>query len=300
MTVIALGISGMKPVSVSAANGEPGQNGYFLIDEDGKEYWVEEDFESEINTEESVSLNSEADNKIKLPAPTGVTWDGWKCKWNPVPEGKGHYFIYIYMNGGQYKTVMYSAGKADTGRVNFSHYISESGTYKFHMTTTNSYDPDIYESSDLSKFSEEKVYVRPSQALETTIGWWDETTPGLFHWNPVENAGGYYVELLRFDEGKEDYKWAAGQNRYSSGFLEVDFSDDIARNGAGKYVVKVRALSDDIDTIANGEWGEASEVFDTSVNATTISDAISEALKNSGNNAEQALNELKGKEKKEK
>lgn len=294
MTAIALGISGMKSLSVSAANGEPGRNGYFLIDEDGKEYWVEGDFEDAVNTEESVSLNSEADSKIKLQTPTGVTWDGWKCKWNPVPEAKGHYSIQLYKDGEEYKFSGLSTGELDDGDFDlWSSEISESGVYKYCIVAVNSYDPDTYEPSEWSEFSEEKVYNRPSHSLGTTVGWWDETTPGLFHWNPVEDAGYYWTRLYYFNEEKGEYEFVVGiSNSYNT---VESFSEYIAEKGAGKYIVKVHACSDDIDTIANGEWGEASEVLDTSVNAAAISDAISEALKNSGNNAEQALNELKGK-----
>lgn len=292
---IFLGMMGVFPLSVNATGDELDQNIY-VVDANGVKYQEKKGFEGpQLRSEDSVSMNTESD-KTKLPTPTGVMWDGWNVKWNPVPEGKGHYNFSLYKDGNLYKAWGCSFGEThDSGIDNISSYISESGTYTYRISTSNSYNPEEFEMSEWSDFSEEKVYSRPAQNLDSTVGWWDETTPGLFHWNPVDNAGGYYVMLLYYNDEKAEYEFARGQSCYSEWYLSADFSDVIAEKGAGKYIAKVRALSGDIDTIANGEYGDASEVLDTSVNANVINDIINNALKNFGNDASQILNELRSK-----
>lgn len=296
--IIAFGMFLGTSASVMAAQQE--QNGYFAVEENGRITWIEGIIDEPKSDVLSVSENvagfyqEEETGKTKLPAPTGLQWDGWKGTWNPVDASKGYYWVQIWKDGEAYDAIALH-GWDHQNYYNIDQHISESGVYKFRMYAMCSYDPDTLENSDWSDFSAEKTYVRPSRALGTTVGWWDETTPGLFHWNPVENAGGYKADLYYYDNDEGKYRSVVGMYCYSSYFLNVDFTDDIAKNGAGKYYVVIRALSDDIDTIANGEWGGQSEILDTSVNAAAVSNAISEALKASGNNVQQALAVLKEK-----
>lgn len=290
---IAFGVFVGTSVLVTAAEKQE-KNGFYVAEENGTVTWVEGSCEANelkpdalsVSDNETESYQEEGTGKTKLPAPTGLQWDGWKGTWNPVEASQGYYWLEIWKDGERF----YACGMhywTVERLYNIDKEIFESGVYKFRMYAMCSYDPDTLENSDYSDFSPEKTYVRPSRALGTTVGYWDENTPGLVHWNPVENAGGYYVSLYCDDAP------ITGTGSYSPNFLNEDFTDDIAKNGEGKYYVVIRALSDDIDTIANGEWGAQSEILDTSVNAVAVSNAISEALKTAGNNAAQALSVLK-------
>ena len=261
MAALAMALTiGTMPVgtlSVSAANDIPVQD----------------------ESEDSVSMNTES-GLTKLSTPTGARWDGWTRKWNPVPEGVEWYTFQLVKDGKHAGEEGLNGNGYEEYAANWSYAINESGTYRFCVRAANDDVEDQYEMSDWSDYSEEKVYVRPSRELDTVLGWWDNATPGVFHWNRVDNAAGYELELYRYNEDKAKYEVCTKVRSYETDFDSMDLRRTLVNGGNGKYAVKVRALSGDIDAIANGVWGDFSEVLDTNnvtINPTAPGASDSEA-----------------------
>ena len=287
----------MMPVVIEKVDG----NGNIIITETG-----EETNEENCNEGESVSGSGISDSvelisegKTKLPVPTGVTWDGWEARWNRVEESKGYYDWELWKDGEYYKGggLLSWNQSAINGICGYKicDYINESGTYKFRIRSLNDYDENVLDSSDWSEFSEEKVYVRPNRELGTTIGWWNTEDPGRFRFNAIDNAAYYEVGLYYDDEiTKERVHVVTTGSIGTYDIYEANYSGFIAKNGAHQYYAIVTAYSgNNIDNIANGAEGGKSEIFDVSLIAGSVSTAISNALSSSGNNAGQAIAQLK-------
>ncbi|MCM1326859.1 MAG: LysM peptidoglycan-binding domain-containing protein [Bacteroidales bacterium] len=186
----------------------------------------------------------------------------------------------------------------------FSQDLEESGTYYFEVWAElfrGSGSNTIIELESDFDVSEEIEYIRPDEELGTTVGYWDAEQPYLFHYTSVEGAAGYQFVLYRLDE--ENDQWnpsvtlANSADEYNSiGHLSVfskitadsgtdaggqdrtrDFADTFGEGnaryiGSGKYAVTVKALSNNLDEVANGPEGEKSDVFEF----TRISDSDDE------------------------
>lgn len=229
------------------------------------------------------SLTEDGEKK-QLATPTGLAWgENWSLTWDAVPEGEGLYRILILKDGKTHVNGLW--GYDDLGRLSFraAPEINESGTYKFRIQAV-SMDWDTYISSEWSDYSEEKVYTRPSQALGTTTGYWDSEEAGVFHYAGVEGAGGYSLELFYTLDGSEEEYSAGPRSWLEAGYKDTmdfrveDFNGLIDTFGAGRYRVKVRALSGNIDEIANGTAGEFSDYFDTNAVSEGVGDKISSAM----------------------
>lgn len=223
-------------------------------------------------TEDNVS------EKNKLSSPTNVQWtDDWDMQWKCVSEAMGHYDFIIEKNGEQYETSSWEIGNEDgIVTANESAFIMESGVYRFAVRAANDYDPDRFEASDYV-YSEERTYVRPSRELGTTVGYWDKEKDGIFYYNGVDGAAGYYVSLYKTDGDGNEYsisgEWSVEKDGFKDSIDNLhtkDFTNDIKE--AGKYRVTVRALSGNIDEIANGAEGEKSDYFDTTSSSSSIKD----------------------------
>ncbi|MCM1187451.1 MAG: LysM peptidoglycan-binding domain-containing protein [Lachnoclostridium sp.] len=175
----------------------------------------------------------------------------------------------------------------------FSQDLEESGTYSFEvwaeLFSGSGSNLTIALESEKA-VSAEVEYTRPDKELGTTVGYWDAEQPYLFHYTSVEGAAGYQFVLYRLDE--ENNQWnpaiftsVKSNAEYNSiGHLTVfskitadsqtdvggqertrDFTDDFMEqhyNHPGKYAVTVKALSNNLDEVANGPEGEKSDVFE--------------------------------------
>lgn len=236
----------------------------------------------------------------KLAAPTNVRWgENFSVECTGVAEAHGNYHLEVYKDGEFFHSVSWSGMTGEEISFPFSDEINESGTYKVRIQAENDYDPDTLIDSDFSEFSEERVYVRPAQALGTTTGYWDAAKPGIFHYTTVIGAGGYYIDVL-FTPVDGDYEYSVYATWWThNGYAEteyVELTEDLTRiiqeNGAGKYRVAVRALSGDVDKIANGETGEFSEYYDSTQTADVIEDKLNEILNNGDLTAEEARDQV--------
>ncbi len=128
-------------------------------------------------------------------------------------------------------------------------------------------------------------YTRPEQALGTTVGQWDEESIGVLHYPSVEGAAGYQWRLYKWNEESNQWEpknqywedgtwtengWAYDDVKYYSP-IDVggedkirDFSYEIGWYGPGRYCAVVKALSRNIDEVANGPVGEMSNVLEIS------------------------------------
>ena len=175
----------------------------------------------------------------------------------------GHYDFIIEKNGEEYETSSWEIGTEDgIVTANESAFIMESGVYRFAVRAANDYDPDKFEASDYV-YSEERTYVRPSRELGTTVGYWDKEKDGIFYYNGVDGAIGYYVTIYKTDGDGNEYEYGGEWS-----IDRIGFKDAIKE--AGKYRVTVRALSGNIDEIANGVEGEKSDYFDTVTSSSSI------------------------------
>lgn len=237
------------------------------------------------DTAKTDTVQTDTTQREKLPTPQNVSIsDDWVLSFDSVPEANGYYRYEILRDDDVCcaDVTTYPSPYNEKDGV-FQHsiagYISESGSYSVTVQASNKYDPDKYEKSDSSEPAV-KNYVKPDRQLGSTTAVWDEQNPGQIIVAPVENAGGYefwLYEVLPDGTLRGRFVLEYGTRSATEEFL-VDFSYRIEEFGAGQYVVKVRVLSADIDEIANGEWGEASAVYDTEKQAAATDKIISDAV----------------------
>lgn len=231
--------------------------------------------------EETEDGSDDVSEKNKLAAPTNVKWtDGWGIQWHIVPEAMGRYDFIVEKDGEKYESSFWTIEQEADGifTENYSAFIMESGEYQFSVRASNAYDPDHLEDSDYV-FSDKKTYVRPAQELGTTVGYWDKEKDGIFCYNGVDGAAGYYIMLYKTESDGNEYPISGDYSIRRDGFVDsadnsytADLTDVIKE--AGKYRVTVQALSSNIDEIANGVEGEKSDYFDTTGSSSSIKDFL--------------------------
>lgn len=174
--------------------------------------------------------------------------------------------------------------------------LVESGAYKFEVRIEKDM-PGMFAVSEKA-VSPTVQYTRPEQALGTTTGHWDTETEGLFHYTSVEGAAGYEFRLYKQDgnqwipcifnsRGGDTYTSIGHLTAFSKVTSEsprdiggedrtVDFTTDISAGpystGEGSYCVTVRALSGNLNEIANGEQGEMSDILQIGMDSVSDSD----------------------------
>ena len=245
-----------------------------------------------------------AAEKTKLAAPDGIYWgNNYTLVFNSVPEAKGYYDVRLMLGDKVIKNSswrMYES--AEVHSIDFDSFIYKSGDYKVMIRSSNEYDRDTYVESDWVE-SPVKTYVRPEAKLGTVIGYWDDTTPGLFHYTSVAGAGGYAIDVYYTKEDKTIMDYGVGGRRklFGKNYIEeagqdrtIDLSSYIEQWGAGLYRVTVRALSPDITAIANGTVDGISEYYDTTKTASEVKDTLKDALGSSAH-ASDALATVKEK-----
>ena len=157
--------------------------------------------------------------------------------------------------------------------------INESGAYKvkvrsYRIGSDNGAVYGEYAQTDM------KEYVKPATALGTTKGEWDETRTGVFTFTGVENAWKYEATLYKMMNGRLQMfgrRIIQADENTVEGNYEADFSIWITTEG--EYRVAVRALSPDIDVIANGVEGEMSKALYTSEVADKVEGVVGDANK---------------------
>lgn len=230
----------------------------------------------------------------KLPAPTGLMWNEddvpGNISWNAVPESEGEYSIVVYRNGQEYYAVNWTGllpqGSSQRVGIQLSWDILDSGSYTFQITANG--DDINNTTSDISSVSAVYVYVKPQTVLGVPSNVkWDAENPTVATWDSVPNAWGYDVEVYK------DGEQVGGQ----SGCLEnnrADFLDWMSEPGV--YTFKVRAISDNIERIANGSYSVYSVGYNVIDVAEQINNTLSDLVSNyqSGNtNADGVLSSLK-------
>lgn len=257
----------------------------------------------EVSGENAVTTNAETAQTIeknKLDTPAQAYWgSNFTACWTTVTEAKGYYDIEILCNG----EVIDKVGilnDSDTQYTSweFARNVNKSGKYQFRVRTSNDYDPDQTEASDWVS-SEEKEYSRPEAQLDTTKGYWDATTPGIFHFSGVKDAFNYEFVVYYKKTTDSDMKSATIRISHNNGDtygkeLTEDFTNVIGRKGEGLYAVTIRALSGNLTQIANGEVGEMSDFYDTTKTSTAVNKELDDALMNS-TDASQALDTVTNK-----
>lgn len=250
------------------------------------------------------AMAEEETQKEKLPTPQNVSIsDNWVLSFDSVPEAKNFYYVKIDREDGQEVAFWgFSAMEAASSPVMeypIAEYICDSGTYFVSVAAWNGYDPDQYEDSEYSE-PVSKIYVRPSTQLGSTVGVWDLEKPGVLNFVSVEGASGYKYQLFQVSQqGQLLSKGGVSFPAEPGDTQSLDLSDRIERFGEGRYIVKICALSSNIDETANGEWGEASDLYDTKKQAAATDEIISDAMSGEAT-ASEALYTLIGQVEKDK
>ena len=252
------------------------------------------------NESDTLPDTQQTTEKTKLATPTTAYWgNNFKACWTTVPGAQGHYDIQMLRDDeviDEFGISTYEG--AETTSWDFAADVDESGRYQFKVRASNDYDPDHTEDSDWIS-SDVKEYTRPEAQLGTTEGYWDTTKPGIFHFSGVKDAfiyefSVYYKNAINSDMRRVNIRIGHRNGDTSGKDLTEDFTNVIGRNGEGLYAVKIRALSNDLDTIANGKTGDLSEFYNTSDTSATVNKELSEALNNT-TSASDALETIKKK-----
>ena len=207
----------------------------------------------------------------KLHTPVAKWGEGWM----PVLDdsqnkGQIRYFdVDIYKNG---KRIDQTADlwvrneendydHSQINRVVFLSKFNDSGAYQITMKAVPT-EKSTYFVSDISALSEVKNYVMPDNHLDVPTVKPHATLPGVFEIGNLDGAIGCVLELY-YDRGTNGAEWVkVGTSTHSWGNLDIkgrttyyDFRKDIDGNrnsyGLGQYKVQARAISGNIDEVAN-------------------------------------------------
>lgn len=141
--------------------------------------------------------------------------------------------------------------------------INESGAYKVKV---RSYRVGTNNGAVYGEYAETgvKEYVKPGVTLGTTVGQWDDARTGVFVFDGVEDAWKYECTLYKMMNGRLQMfgrRIVQANEATEAGNYEADFSTWLTIDG--EYRVAIRALSGDIDVMANGVEGEMSKALYT-------------------------------------
>ena len=207
----------------------------------------------------------------KLATPTAKWGEGWM----PVLDdsqnkGQIRYFdVDIYKNGERIDQtadlwVRNEENDYDHSQINrvvFLSKFNDSGAYQITMKAVPT-EKSTYFVSDISALSEVKNYVMPDKHLDVPTVKPHATLPGVFEIGNLDGAIGCVLELY-YDRGTNGAEWVkVGTSTHSWGNLDIkgrttyyDFRRDIDGNsssyGLGQYKVQARAISGNIDEVAN-------------------------------------------------
>lgn len=248
---------------------------------------------------------SPAPAEIELVEPDEVGWeDGWKMHFvvpnlDVLAECGGSVCIGFWQDGECRFSDNYEYSYFDSAvnLIGISDDIYESGVYYFTVKECAEINGVYTETKEVR--SAEKEYVVPAERLATMEApVWDTENTGVFYFKPI--SGDVKAYQINGYQDNGEYEWYAFSRRISSpvsglfstiwttedGRIAVDMSEEIQRLGEGKYRVSISALSNDIDTVANGYTSEKSAYLDTSKNAEQVAAVITDAVSSSNSAAE--------------
>ena len=155
--------------------------------------------------------------------------------------------------------------------------INESGVYKVKV---RSYRVGANNGAVYGEYAETgvKEYVKPQTSVGTVKGEWDEARTGVFVFDGVENAWKYEVTLYKMTNGRLQMfgrRIVQANETTENGNYEADFGMWLTTEG--EYRVAVRALSGNIDVIANGIEGEMSKALYTGEVADKVDGVVGDA-----------------------
>lgn len=225
----------------------------------------------------------------RLAAPTAKWGDGWM----PVLDdsrnpGQIRYFeADIYKNGsstGMGAALGVNDDEIDYTQINRVYFLSNingNGDYQFTLRaypTDEARDAGLSYSPD-SELSETKTYVKPSRSLEVPVVKAHATLPGVFEITNLNGAIGCTMELY-YDQGSNGATWikvgtgtsAFGKTATQDKITYYDFRQSIdsssSQYGFGQYKLQARAISGNIDEVANSDL---SSLYDSEVIEITAS-----------------------------
>ena len=242
--------------------------------------------------------------KTKLGSATDLTW-GVEHSWDWDPEtgdliDNPAYYVALpgvasfkraSLDQAQYEIKLYKVGQdtpvttngwymgsgdnnARWFDVHFISEIDETGDYYFTVTAKG--DGIEYADGPAVK-SPVWAYVKPTKALSapTQLTWnWPSATFNTG--DDTSNVWGTQIEVYRADNLAKKPRLAFWmENYYADG--KVDFGDWVAEEfGTGYYSFKVRLLSKDLNTVANGEWSEMSPTYYLEKDTSYVEEIITE------------------------
>ena len=226
---------------------------------------------------------------LRLAAPTATWGDGWM----PVLDdsqnpGQIRYFeAYMYKNGsgtGVRAALSVNHDGIDSTQMNrvvFLSNINGNGDYQFTLRahpTDEARDAGLSYSLN-SELSEAKTYVKPSRSLDVPVVKAHATLPGVFEITNLNGAIGCTMELY-YDQGSNGATWiqvgtgtsAFGKTATQDKITYYDFRQSIdsssSQYGFGQYKLQARAISGNIDEVANSDL---SSLYDSEVIEITAS-----------------------------
>lgn len=210
----------------------------------------------------------------KLTTPTAIWGDDWQIVLDEMLDGGhvGYYNTDLYKDGklidaGIYLGVRNAKSDVDhsaVNRVEILSRINATGTYQFKFRT---YPVDVSEGYTISAESElsaEKKYVMPDKQLDVPIVKPHATLPGVFEISNLNGAIGCTMELY-YDQGSNGVNWmkvgtatnAFGETATQDKITYYDFrrliNSSSSQYGLGQYKVQARAISGNIDEVANSD-----------------------------------------------
>ena len=158
----------------------------------------------------------------------------------------------------------------------------ESGTYYFEVTQLGDYVQ--YRNSDTVR-SENYVYVKPEEKMSkcTNLHWdgLDISFDG-----PVNQTYLDLYEIEFYFTATKDAKPSRISNGYTSAYYEDLDEYLVQTHGEGYYYYRIRALSNNIEIVCNGEWSDMSPAYYITENTLEMHNELDE-LFNTGATSEQ-------------
>lgn len=205
----------------------------------------------------------------KLNEPTNLQWNDFgefggiqtgTVSWNAVAKCEGNYYVTLSKDD----QVIYKSswsGMYDSdgdgkiyGTWPIVESINESGSYTFSVYAEG--DGVTYTDSTAAN-SQAWNYVKPAAqlAVPTGLQWKDNAAS----WNAVPNAYGYSIDYIKDDRVVGSIIGNMETDTNGLCYEDSDYLLEIMdKHGEGVYSFTVRAISQDITKIANGDWSAKS------------------------------------------
>lgn len=136
-----------------------------------------------------------------------------------------------------------------------------SGTYYFTVYAEG--DDQTYRNSEVAR-SDTWTYTQPDAHLSAPTGLYWDAEERMAHWTDSNGEGETWKFEIAWFFQKTDGTWREIGGSWGFFADHQDKLEDyvLARNGAGNYAFRVRALSPDITKTCNSVWSELSPVLD--------------------------------------